>query len=171
MLTKTPLAESLTSHIILYKHISPNSLQLTLIVRDQIYFWQCIHPVWNPIIKPVQAAFLQGAIYVFYGGGKPEKAEELEHLPHTPHYDDWEVRELVALGALDNEFRKQEALKYFKEVDDKHWEYHANEQALHNSANNILHAMEEDELDDLDPITDDPSSLETQNSDGSAIMV
>jgi len=170
-LTKVQLAESLTPHIILYKRISPNSLQLIPIKMDRIYFWQRIHPVWNPLIKPVEASFLRGAIYVFYGEGKPEKAEELERLLRTPHYDDWEARELVALGALDNEFREEEALGYFKEIDDEHWEYHANEQALHNSANNILDAMEEDDLDEFDSITDNPSSLKTEKSDGPAIVV
>ena len=145
-LTRPQLAESLTPYITLHKRISPNSLQLTPIKMDRIYFWQRIHPVWNPLLKPVEATFLRGAIYVFYGEGKTEKAEGLERLLRTPHYDDWEVRELVSLGALDNEFREPEALEYFKEIDDEHWGYHASEQAFQKSANDILESMEEDDL-------------------------
>ena len=134
---------------------------------DRIYLWQRIHPVWNPLFKPVESTFLQGDIYVYYGEGKAASAEELERLLRTPHFDDWEVRELIALSALDNEFREQEALRYFKELDDEHWDYHAKEQAFHISANDILEAMEEDEVN---PLTDNPSGIKIQVSDGSVVL-
>jgi hypothetical protein len=105
---------------------------------DRIYFWQRIHPVWNPLLKPVEATFIRGAIYAFYGDGQPETAERLERILRTPHYDDWEVRELVALGALDSDFREDEALAYFKALDDEHWAFHAQEETLRKSANDIL---------------------------------
>ena len=44
-LTKNQLAEVLSPHITLHKHISPNSNQLTPINMDRIYLWQRIHPV------------------------------------------------------------------------------------------------------------------------------
>lgn len=72
--------------------------------------------------------------------------DALEHLLHTPHFDDWDVQELVLLSMLDNEFCKPEALEYFKELDDKHWGYHASKQAFHKSANDILESTEEDKL-------------------------
>ena len=89
---------------------------------------------------------------MYYGEGKTERAEELERVLRTPHFDDWEVRELVSLGALDNEFCENEALAYFKELDDEHWDFHAHEEAFHKSANEILDAMEED-MEDKRAIT------------------
>jgi hypothetical protein len=151
-LTKTQLAECLTPHLTLHKRISESSSQLSPIKIDRIYFWQRLHPVWNPLLKPVEAAFLRGAIYMYYGEGKTECAEELERVLRTPHFDDWEVRELVSLGALDNEFRENKALAYFKELDDEHWDFHAHEEAFHKSANEILDAMEED-MEDKQAIT------------------
>ena len=147
-LSKAQIAECLRPHFTLHKRISENSSQLSPIKIDRIYFLQRLHPVWNPLLKPTEAAFLRSAIYMLYGTGKVDRAEELEKILRTPHYDDWEVRELVALGALDNEFREDEALAFFKVLDDEHWEYHANEEALRQSANDILDAMDEDFQDD-----------------------
>jgi hypothetical protein len=107
-----------------------------------MYFWQRIHPVWNPLLKPIEATFLRGVIYALYGDGQIETAERIEAILRTPHYDDWEVRELVALGALDSEFREDEALAYFKALDDEHWAFHAQEEAFRKSANDMLIDME-----------------------------
>lgn len=88
-----------------------------------------MHPVWNPFIKPGEAAFLHGACYLLYDRGHNNLAEEIERVLHTPHYDDWEIRELVCLGALESKYREDGALKYFQYVDNEHWEYHATEGA------------------------------------------
>ena len=150
-LTKSQIAECLRPHITLHKRISEDSPQLSPIKVDRMYFWQRLHPIWNPLLKPVEAAFVRGAIYVYYGTGRRDKAEELERLLRTPHYDDWETRELVALGALDSKFRENEALSYFRALDDEHWEYHANEEAFRKAATSILDVaehMEDGEEDD-----------------------
>ncbi len=89
--------------------------------------------------------FLCGAIYRYYGTGQVDKAKELEQFLCTPYFDDWEVHELVSMGALDSEFHESEALAYFQGLDDKHWEFHANEEAFQNAATSIL-----DVMDDLD---------------------
>jgi hypothetical protein len=141
-LTKNQIGECLRPHITLHKRISNNSLQLSPIKVDRLYFWSRLHPNWNPLLKPIEAAFLRGAIYVYYGTGRVDKAEELERLLRTPHFDDWEVRELVSMGALDSEFRENEALTYFQNLDDEHWEFHANEEAFRNAATNILEVMD-----------------------------
>ena len=113
---------------------------------DWIYFWQHNHPVWNHLLKLIESTFLWGAIYVFYGEEKTGKAEALKCLLRTSHFDDWEIQELVSLGMLDNAFHEPVALEYFKELNDEHWGYHASEQALHKSANDILESTEEDKL-------------------------
>jgi len=46
------------------------------------------------------------------------------------------------MGALDSEFRESEALTYFQNLDDEHWEFHANEEAFRNAATNILEVMD-----------------------------
>ena len=141
-LSRSHVTESLRPHITLYKRITPGSSQLTAIKMDRMYFWQRIHPVWNPLLKPIEATFLRGVIYALYGDGQIETAERIEAILRTPHYDDWEVRELVALGALDSEFREDEALAYFKALDDEHWAFHAQEEAFRKSANDMLIDME-----------------------------
>jgi hypothetical protein len=141
-LPKNQIGECLRPHITLYKRIADGSLQLSPIKVDRIYFWSRLHPTWNPILKPIESAFLRGAIYVYYGSGQPENAEELERLLRTPQYDDWEVRELVSMGALDSEFRESEALAYFQALDDEHWEFHANEEAFRKAATDILEMVE-----------------------------
>ena len=93
----------------------------------------------------MEAAFLRGAIYAYYKRGNVKKAEELERLLRTPHFDDWEIRELVSLGALDNEFREGEALDYFQTIEDEHWDFHATEDAFRDAANDILESMDETE--------------------------
>jgi hypothetical protein len=153
VLTRNQVAECLRPHVTLHKRIKVDSSQLTPIKMDRIYFWQRLHPVWNPLLKPIEAAFIRGAIYMFYGDRQPERAEALERLLRTPHYDDWEVRELVALGALDNEFREAEALAYFEALDNEHWEFHANEEAFRQSANEILADMENEMETDKDTET------------------
>jgi hypothetical protein len=109
---------------------------------DHMYYWQQIHPVWNLLLKPIEATFLWGVIYTLYGDGKIKTAKQIETILHTPHYDDWELRELVALGALDSEFWEDEALAYFKALDDEHWAFHAQEEAFCKSANDMLIDME-----------------------------
>jgi hypothetical protein len=144
-LTRAELAECLHPQIMLHKRISSESTQLCPINIDRIYFWSRLHPTWNPLLKPVEAAFLRGAIYAYYRRGNVKKAEELERLLRTPHFDDWEIRELVSLGALDNEFREGEALDYFRTLEDEHWDFHATEDAFREAANDILESMDETE--------------------------
>jgi hypothetical protein len=144
-LTKTQVAECLRPHVTLHKRIADGSPQLSPIKVDRIYFWSRLHPTWNPLFKPIEATFLRGAIYQYYGTGQVDKAEELERFLRTPYFDDWEVRELVSMGALDSEFRESEALAYFQGLDDEHWEFHANEEAFRNAATSIL-----DVMDDMD---------------------
>ena len=144
-LSKEQVTECLRPYITLYKRIAENSPQLTAIKMDRIYFWQRLHPNWNPLLKPVEATILRGAVYAYYKDKRDEQAQHLDRILRTPHYDDWEVRELVALGAFDNEFREAEALAYFKAMDDEHWDFHANEEAFRTSANEILEAMENDD--------------------------
>jgi hypothetical protein len=146
-LGKAQVTECLRPYITLYKRITENSPQLTAIKMDRIYFWQRLHPVWNPLLKPVEAAFIRGAIYAYYAEKHDEHALLLDKMLRTPHYDDWEIRELVALGALDNEFRESEALAYFQALDNEHWDFHAEEQAFRKSADEILEAMENDDED------------------------
>jgi len=126
------IAELLRPHIALYKRVSKDAQQLSPIKVDRMYFFQRLHPIWNPFLKPVEAAFLRGAVYTLYGEFKTEHAAEIERLLRTPHHDDWEIRELVAMGALDNEFLEDEALAFFRDLDDEHWTFHA-EEAFHNS--------------------------------------
>ena len=102
-------------------------------------------PVWNPLLKPVEAAFLQGAIYAYYAEKHDKHTLLLDKMLQTPHYNDWEIWELVALGALDNEFWESEALAYFQVLDNEHWDFHAKEQAFRKSADEILDAMENDD--------------------------
>jgi hypothetical protein len=163
-LTKEQIAECLRPHITLQKRISEGSSQLSPVKVDRIYFWSRLHPNWNPLLKPIEATFIRGAIYAFYGTNKPEKAEELERLLRTPHYDDWEVRELVSLGALDNEFREEEALSIFQLLDDEHWEFHANEEAFRNAATRIGEVMDEMEDGELREKTGHADRPDNQSS-------
>jgi len=57
-LTKNQIGECLRPHITLHKRISDNSLQLSPIKVDRLYFWSRLHPNWNPLLKPIEAAFL-----------------------------------------------------------------------------------------------------------------
>jgi hypothetical protein len=108
-LSRSHVMECLHPHITLYERITPGLSQLTAIKMDHMYFWQQIHPVWNPLLKPIEATFLWGVIYTLYGDGQIEMAERIETILRTPHYDNQEVRELVALGALGSEFQEDEA--------------------------------------------------------------
>jgi hypothetical protein len=156
-LSQTQLTDCLRPHLTLYKRVEGDPSQLIPVKVDRMYFWQRLHPVWNPLLKPIEAAFLRGAIYSFYAEGKADRAEALERLLRTPHFDDWETRELVALGALDDENREDEALMYFQSIDDEHWEFHANEEAFRKSANEMLEDMDED-------ITNVPAPASTPNT-------
>lgn len=129
-LNEREIMECMRPHVTLYKRITPDSPQLTTIKVDRHFFWSRLHPVWNPFVKPNEAAFLRGAQYFFHSTNRKPEAEEIETLLRTPHYDDWEARELVAIGALEGAFRRDEAFKYLKEVDNEHWEFHAHERSL-----------------------------------------
>lgn len=124
------LNNCLRTYITLYKRIHEGSTQLCPVKVDRLYFWQRLHPVWNPLVKPIEAAFLQGVSYLLRSEGQPERARDIEKLLQTPHYDDWEVRELVGMGALDSDFREDEALQYFEIIDDEHWDFHESEQSF-----------------------------------------
>ena len=164
-LTKSQIAECLRPHITLHKRIADGSPQLSPIKVDRIYFWSRLHPNWNPLLKPIEATFLRGAIYTYYGTGQIDKAEELERLLRTPHFDDWEVRELVSMGALDSEFRESEALIYFQGLDDEHWEFHANEEAFRNAATSIL-----DVMDDMENAKDSGKAEETDRGNDAVLV-
>jgi hypothetical protein len=68
------------------------------------------------------------------------------------------------LGALDNEFREAEALSYFEVLDNEHWEFHANEEAFRQSANEILADMESEmETDkDAETLVDSTAALDVE---------
>jgi hypothetical protein len=144
-LSKEQVTECLRPYITLYKHIAKNSPQLTAIKMDHIYFWQRLHLNWNPLLKPVEATILRGTVYAYYADKRNKQAQHLDRILRTLHYNNWEVQELVALGAFDNEFWETEALAYFKAMDDEHWDFHANEEAFRKSANEILEVMEGDD--------------------------
>lgn len=129
-LTDREVHECTRPHITLYKRATPDSSQLTAVKVDRIFFWQRIHPTWNPFVKPTESTFLRSAQYFFKSSQRLAEADAINTILRTPQNDDWEVRELVALGALEGEFRKDEALEYLREVDDEHWDFHASETTL-----------------------------------------
>lgn len=144
MLSAEQQRQCLKAQVTLYKRENPDSDKLIPVRMDKAYFWQRMHPVWNPFVKPYEASYLQAAVYVFYSILKFGVAHEIEDLLRTPHYDDWEIRELVGLGALDDENREDEALAYFRDLDDEHWNFHAEEAEVRQSANELLETMEQD---------------------------
>lgn len=145
LLSREQANECLRQYVSVYRRVNPTSNQLFPVKVDRLYFFQRLHPSWNPILKPIEAAFFRGAIYAFYSSGRHEEAHKLEDLLRTPHYDDWEVRELTALGALDSESREDEALEYFRRIDNEHWDYHA-EQANGRTNSRSMDAHEDGEI-------------------------
>lgn len=126
--------ECLRQYVTVYRRVSPTSDQLIPVKVDRLYFFQRLHPTWNPLIKPLEASFFRGAIYAYYSSKRHDEARALEDLLRVPHFDDWEARELTAMGALDDEAREDEALEYFRQIDNEHWDHHA-EQAERGESN------------------------------------
>lgn len=112
-----------------YKRISPESNQLLRVKVDRAYAQARMHPIWTPLAKPAEAAFLRTASYFMYKKGENISADRIDILLRTPEHDDWEIREMVCRGSLESAHRADECLRYLGQVDDEHWTYHAAEDA------------------------------------------
>ncbi|KAF7965113.1 hypothetical protein HWV62_45565 [Athelia sp. TMB] len=123
-LNQTELEECRRPYLLLWKRASADSKQLLRVRADRIYVQRRMHPQWNPLVKPAEGAFLRSATYFLISKGRHAHAEQIDRMLRTPQNDDWEIRELVGLGALENQFREDEALEYFREADDEHWNFH-----------------------------------------------
>lgn len=111
-------------YLTVYRRISPNSNTLVAVRIDAIYFFLRLHPTWNPYFKPPEFMFARRVWYALLGVGMADEAQKIDSLLRTPHYDDWEIRELVAIGCLETSERLDEVLEYLREVDDDHWDHH-----------------------------------------------
>lgn len=118
-------AEATLSYIYMLRRWPSTTSDTLIRVRlDRIYVLSHMHPVYNPLVKPSEAAFLRTAATILAERGRHIHADHIDRVLRTPHWDDWEVRELVCLGALESKHRHGEALEYFRRVDDQHWGIH-----------------------------------------------
>lgn len=128
-LTPEEQLEARSSTLTFYKRLAPGSQDLSRVKVDRGYAHARMHPVWSPLVKPAEAAFLRTASYFLYKRGELASATRIDELLRTPENDDWEIREMVCRGSLDSIHRIDECVRYFGRVDDEHWDYHANEKA------------------------------------------
>ncbi|KZP28134.1 hypothetical protein FIBSPDRAFT_948027 [Athelia psychrophila] len=126
-LTAEEQQECRSSVLIFYKRLAPNSDQLGRVRVDRAYAHARMHPVWSPLVKSTEAAFLRTAAYFMCRKGQQASADRIDQLLRTPENDDWEIREMVCRGSLEDAHRADECLRYFEQVDDEHWDYHAAE--------------------------------------------
>lgn len=127
LLTDKQKAECRSPYIYLHQLRTPSSKTFVRVRLDRSYVLMRLNPYWNPFLKPHEASYLRSAYYILADNGHPLHAEQIDRVLRTPHWDDWEIRELLCLGAFDTADREDDALRYFARVDNAHWSFHATE--------------------------------------------
>lgn len=128
LLTQRQKAECCSSYIYLYQtKTEATSNTLVRIRLDRAYVLMRISPVWNPYLRPLEASFLRSAYFILLHGGHRLYADHIDRVLRTPSWDDWEIRELLCLGMFETEDREHDAMRYFAQVDEAHWAFHASE--------------------------------------------
>lgn len=128
LLTSEQRAECSNPYIYLYQaRAEPNSQMLVRLRLDRAYVLMRINPIWNPYLRPIEASFLRSAYYKLLHGKHRLYAEHIDRVLRTPSWDDWEIREMLCLGMFETEDRTADALRYFEQVDQSHWDFHESE--------------------------------------------
>lgn len=80
-------------------------------------FFRVIHPTYNPLLTRVEATFLRGACYALREFHHDFVAEAVDRVLRGPQMDEYLCRELLKLGALDEDRLREEGYRFMEKYE------------------------------------------------------